>query len=232
MPTEHSRSRGFTLIEIMVAITIFASGSVYFFSTFAQVTRSSQTTGVSMDLGAQNKKALTRLYNELQATSGVEHDTDGADATPPEAVFTVTSDAGAPRPSTAARPGVRVGGVPVEKEGVLQLGAGKEQAREKSITLQSRLRFRKVVGYMFKQSSGSILPEWSGWITYRVDGRRRLIRESASGKSSIVARRVDAFDVASRPDGTVVVTIVTARPNPDGSGMRRYANSVSVFPKN
>ena len=226
------RNRGFTLIEIMVAVSIFAAASVYVFSTFAGVTRASQTTTVSIDLGAQNKKALTRLSNELQATSTIEHDTDAFDGTPPEAVLTVAADSGAPRPSTAARNVTRNALESIADSGVLELGAGQQQAREKSVAEQTRLRFRKVVGYLFKSSSGAILPEWSSWITYRVDSRRRLIRESESGRVTVVAQRVDAFDVVVRPDGTVAVTLVNARPNPDGSGVQRYANAVAVHPKN
>jgi prepilin-type N-terminal cleavage/methylation domain-containing protein len=99
--------RGFTMVEMVIATAMFAAGSLYIYSTFTGVTRSTQNATVAIDLGSQNKKALTKVYNELQATSVIEQDTDGVDSTPPEAVFSITEDTGAPRPFTARSPRIR-----------------------------------------------------------------------------------------------------------------------------
>ena len=96
-------NRGFTMVEMVIATAIFAAGSLYIYSTFTSVTRSSQNATVSIDLGSQNKKALTKVYNELQATSVIDQDTDGVDSTPPESVFAITTDTGAPTPFTASK---------------------------------------------------------------------------------------------------------------------------------
>ena len=64
-------NRGFTLLEMTVATALFAAGSLFVYSTFAGVTKSSRSATVRIDLGSQNKRALTRLYNELQASSWI-----------------------------------------------------------------------------------------------------------------------------------------------------------------
>jgi len=224
--------RGFTMVEMVIATALFAAGALYIYSTFTGVTRSSQTATVSIDLGSQNKKALTRIYNELQATSVIEQDTDGVDSTPPEAVFAIDVDAGAPAPRTAARLVNRGSFGASESSGTWEVGGNRAQARELVVTNQSRVRFRKVIGYQFNAGTGSILPEWSNWITYRVNDRRQLVREVPGRPTRVVANRVDVFNVAEQTDGTVVVSLVTGRRSPDGRGMRRYANAVTIHPKN
>ena len=225
-------TRGFTLVEMVIATALFVAGTLYIYSTFTGVTRSTATASVSIDLGSQNKKALTRIYNELQATSVIEQDTDGMDSTPPEPVFVVEPDTGAPMPFTAARLVERGSFGAEEEDGTWDLGGNRTQAREMVVAHQSRLRFRKVVGYRFNAATGSIVPEWSNWITFRVDDRRRLVREVPGRTTRTIATRVDVFDVAVRPDGTVVVSLVTGRRSPDGRDVRRYANSVTIHPKN
>ena len=42
----------------------------------------------------------------------------------------------------------------------------------------------------------------------------------------------DDFDADPRPDGTVLVTLITAKPGKDGKGWRRYANGITIHPKN
>ncbi|MEM8885539.1 MAG: prepilin-type N-terminal cleavage/methylation domain-containing protein [Planctomycetota bacterium] len=226
------RQHGFTLAEAVVAVAIFATGSLYIYSTFTGVTRSSQTASVQIDLGSQNKKALTKIYNELQATSMIAQDTDGLDSTPPEAVFNVSTDNGAPTPYTKAKLVTRTMKSATQTGGKWEVGANKMQAREMEVSNQSQLRFRKVIGYQFNATAGSILPQWSGWVTYRVDNQRRLIREADGRPTRTVAQRVDVFNVNPRADGTVVISLVTGRRSPDGQGVRRYANAITINPKN
>ncbi|MHC4409269.1 MAG: PulJ/GspJ family protein [Planctomycetota bacterium] len=224
--------RGFTMVEMVIATAMFAAGSLYIYSTFTGVTRSTQNATVAIDLGSQNKKALTKVYNELQATSVIEQDTDGVDSTPPEAVFSITEDTGAPRPFTAARL-VERGTFSASQTGeTVTVGGNKVQAREMVVATQTRLRFRKVIGYQFNAGAGSILPEWSNWVTYRVDSQRRLIREVPGRPTRTVANRVDVFNAREQSDGTIVVSLVTGRRNPDGRSVKRYANAVTIHPKN
>lgn len=227
------RIRGFTLLEMMVSVALFAGGAVYVYSTISGVTHSSKSSTIQLDLGSQNKLAMTRLFSELQASSLLEQDTDGADATEPEAVFVIEEDAAAPKPSTKAKVVSRgSGGADVDGEGNWKLGAGKEQAREREITSSKRLRFRKVVGYQFSASSGAIVPEWSNWITYQLNDQNQLVRLVDGRPPRPVANRVDAFDVEAKVDGTVLVTVVTARQDPNNGSWRRYANAVTIHPKN
>jgi prepilin-type N-terminal cleavage/methylation domain-containing protein len=228
------KSGGFTLLEMTISAALFAAGAVYVYATFSGVTRSSRTATVQMDLGSQNKRALTRLFTELQASSLREQDTDGLDSTEAEAVLVIQDDLQAPLPSTKARLVTRAALSAAEtgEDGAWELGASREQARERTITRSKLLRFRKVMGYQFSADVGAIVPRWSEWVTYRVDGNRQLVRALGARPSRVVATRVDAFDVEAKPDGTVVVTTVTARRDPLGDGFRRYANSVTVHPKN
>jgi prepilin-type N-terminal cleavage/methylation domain-containing protein len=227
------RNAGFTLIEMTVAAGLFAAGAIYIYGTFAGVTRSSRTATVQIDLGSQNKRALTRFFGELQASSLTPQDTDGLDATEPEAVLTIQDDDAAPVPNTKAiivnRSAV---GTVTQTGGTWDLGAGKMQARERSILKSKIIRFRKVVGYQFNAGAGTIVPEWSNWITYRVNGQNQLIRQVDGGATRVIANRVDALDVDPRIDGTVLVTLITARRNPTGAGWKRYANSITIHPKN
>jgi len=227
------RLAGFTLLEMMVSTALFVSGAVYVYATFSGVTKSSRSATVQMDLGSHNKRGMTRLFSELQASSLTPQDTDGIDSTDPESVLQVLDDDAAPSPKTKARIVTRTAvGNATEEDGKYRLGAGRQQARERTITRSKILRFRKVVGYRFNATTGSILPEWSGWIQYRVDNRSRLVRINADGTRRAVAHRVDAFDVEEKPDGTVLVTIITARRDPSRAGWKRYANSVTIHPKN
>jgi hypothetical protein len=173
------------------------------------------------------------MYNELQATSLTGQDTDGLDSTDPEAVFLIEDDAGAPPPASVARTVLRTTTTAVsETDGTLELGESHEQARERVITMSKRIRFRKVVGYRFNESAGTIVPEWSDWITFAVNGQRQLVRTVPGRRPTVISNRVDALDALARPDGTVIVTLVSARPDPNGGGFRRYANSVTIHPKN
>ena len=227
------RNAGFTLIEMVVATGLFAAGAVYIYGTFASVTRSSRSATVQIDLGSQNKRALTRFFGELQASSLTPQDTDGLDATEPEAVLTIADDDAAPTPNTKAiivnRSAV---GTVTQKGGTWALGEGKMQARERSIAKSKVVRFRKVIGYQFNAGAGTIVPEWSSWVTYRVNARNQLMRQVEGGATRIIANRVDALDVQARVDGTVLVTLITARRNPTGPGWKRYANSITIHPKN
>ena len=81
-------------------------------------------------------------------------------------------------------------------------------------------------------TAGSITPEWSRWITYAVNDRSQLVRSLEGGASRIIAQSVDAFDVQARPDSTLLVTLITAKRDPSNPGWRRYANSITVHPKN
>ena len=53
------RSKGFTLVEMLVSSALFLSGAVYIYATLAGVTQNGQSTTVQIDLGSQNKKAMT-----------------------------------------------------------------------------------------------------------------------------------------------------------------------------
>jgi len=227
------RNSGFTLVEMMVAMGLFAAGTLYIYGAFTSVTKSSQSVTVQIDLGSQNKKSLTRLFSELQASSLTAQDTDGLDSTEPEAVCVITDDNAAPTPTTKAlivnRPAV---GSVTQTGGKWSLGEGKMQARERNITKSKIVTFRKVIGYQFNAGAGTIVPEWSNWVTYRVNARNQLVRSVAGGATRIIANRVDALDVEARIDGTVLVTLITARRNPTGPGWRRYANSITIHPKN
>jgi len=227
------RNAGFTLIEMTVAAGLFAAGAIYIYGTFASVTRSSRTATVQIDLGSQNKRALTRFFGELQASSLTPQDTDGLDATEPEPVLTILDDDAAPAPNTKAiivnRSAV---GTVTQTGGTWELGEGKMQARERSIAMSKIIRFRKVIGYQFNAGAGTIVPEWSSWITYRVNTQNQLMRQVDGGATRVIANRVDALDVEARIDGTVLVTLITARRNPTGAGWKRYANSITIHPKN
>ena len=85
---------------------------------------------------------------------------------------------------------------------------------------------------MVGQSSGSIVPEWSNWITYQLNDNNQLVRIVPGRPVRVIANKIDAFDVEPKPDGTVVVTVITARLDPNGHGWRRYANAVTIHPKN
>jgi prepilin-type N-terminal cleavage/methylation domain-containing protein len=227
------RSAGFTLVEMIIATTIFAAGSLYIYATFSGVTRSSRSATLEIDLGSENKRALTRMYNELQATSLTGQDTDGLDSTDPEAVFLIEDDLSAPPPVSAATTVVRTTTTSVtETDGTLELGESQDQARERVITRSVRIRFRKVVGYRFNESAGTIVPEWSDWVTYAVNPQRQLVRTVPGRRPIVISNRVDALDAMARADGTVIVTLVSARPDPNGAGFRRYANAVTIHPKN
>ena len=225
---------GFTLIEMIISMAIFAAGSVYVYTTFAGVTASSKSITIGIDLGSQNKRCLTRLFNELQATSLLPQDTDGLDATDPVAVCVVEDDNAAPAPKTKSLVVNRkAAAIEFGKDGTTLLAGGsKEQAREKTITKSKRIRFRKVIGYEFNELAGTILPDWSGWITYFVDGKGHLMRQVEGKRARTVAGRVDALAADVRADGTILITIISARRSPDGHGWKRYANSVTVHPKN
>jgi prepilin-type N-terminal cleavage/methylation domain-containing protein len=227
------RNAGFTMVEMVVAVGLFAAGAIYIYGTFAGVTRSSRTATVQIDLGSQNKRALTRFFGELQASSLTPQDTDGLDATEPEDVLTIQDDDAAPLPNTQAiivnRSAV---GTVTQEDGTWSLGSGKMQARERSIVKSKTIRFRKVIGYQFNAGAGTIVPEWSNWITYRVNAQNQLIRQVDGGATRVIANRVDALDVNPRIDGTVLVTLITARRNPTGPGWKRYANSITIHPKN
>lgn len=226
------RTRGFTMVEMVVATAVFVAGAVYVYSTFAGVTMSTASATVEVDLNSQNKRALTALYTELQSSSVASHDVDGSGSDAP--VLVVESDKAAPASLTKPRLVARLLQTPEQDGATWTLGESKEQAREKRILFNSRLRFRKVVGYRFNAVAGTIEPEWSQEVVYEVNARRQLVRRVVGGGAPprVVAHHVDAFDVESKPDGTVVVTLVSARPSPDGKGFRRYANAVTVHPKN
>lgn len=227
------RNAGFTMVEMIVATALFAAGSLYVYSTFAGVTQSSRSATVQIDLGSQNKRALTRIYNELQATSLTPQDTDGIDSTEPEAVFEILDDVGAPAPRTEAKLVNRIGETATQDaDGEWSLGGAKEQARERVISQSKRIRFRKVVGYQFNASAGSIVPEWSGWIYYAVNDQYQLVRTVEGNQPKVVAHDVDALDAVAAGDGTIVLVMITAKRNPTGPGWKRYANAVTINPKN
>jgi len=230
----NNRSRGFTLLEMMIAMTIFSAGAVYIYATFSGVTRSSRTATIEIDLGSQNKRALSRMFNELQATSLTPQDTDGLDSTEPVAVCVLEADNAAPAPKTNSKLVDRSGVVSpgTTKEGDLKVGGTRTQARERIITMSKKIRFRKVVGYMFSETAGTIMPEWSNWVTYSINDKRQLVRQAEGKQGRIVSNRVDALDAEIRADGTILLTLISATRNPVGPGWRRYANSVTVHPKN
>ncbi len=224
--------RGFTLLEMMVSTALFVTGAVYVYGTFSSVTASSRNATVDINLGSQNKRAMTRLFAELQASSMDTQDTDGLDSTDPEPVCVITDDAAAPKPWTKAKIVTRAAGWDQEADGTYKLGQGRQQARERVLTTSKMLRFRKVVGYQFKETSGTIGPEWSRWVTVRLNERRQLVRQVEGGATRVIANRVDAFDIQWRSDNTLLVTIVTARRDPSNGRVRRYANAVTIHPKN
>ena len=165
------RNAGFTLLETTIAITLFASAAVYVYSTFGAVVDSSTTMTLQIDLGSQNKRAMTKFYNELQATSLTPQDTDGLDNTDPVPVFTIEDNAAAPKPMTKNIVMSRTLSTPTTKNGVMEIGDSKEQARERQITGSKRVKFRKVVGYQFDASGGSIVPE-----RYRIKITRAFLK--------------------------------------------------------
>jgi type II secretory pathway component PulJ len=227
------RSGGFTLIEMMVSTGLFIAGALFVYSTFSGVTKSSRSVTVDVDLGSYNKQALTRIFSEMQASSLTAQDTDGLDSTEPEPVLTIEDDLAAPKPQTkAVIVNRRTVGSATDVNGIWEVGGSRMQAREMSITTSKRIRFRKVIGYQFNASAGSITPEWSRWITYAVNDRQQLVRSLEGGASRIIAQNVDAFDVQARVDNTLLVTLITAKRDPSNPGWRRYANSVTVHPKN
>ena len=221
---------GFTLIEMAVASAMFAAGALYIYSTFAGITRSSQSATIALDLNSENKRALTTLYNEVQASSLAPHDID--DSGTEVAVFTVDVDAAAPLPRTQAlnvdRSGATVSGVTND----FTLGEAKQQARERTIGTSSRLRLRKVIGFRFQVAGGTISPEWSQEVTFFVNQRRQLVRSLPGRSPRIISNYVDAFEVQIRADGTVIITLINAKRNPNAAGFIRYANAVTVQPKN
>ena len=216
----NNRSRGFTLLEMAIAVTIFAAGAVYIYATFSSVTRSSRTATVEIDLGSQNKRALSRMFNELQATSLTPQDTDGLDSTEPVAVCVVEDDNAAPSPVTQAKLVDRGSKVAAQQQvdGSVKVGAQRQQARERIISKSKKVRFRKVVGYMFSATAGTIMPEWSNWITYSINDRRQLIRQPEGKQPRVVSNRVDALDAEFRSDGTILLTLISATRNPTGPG--------------
>jgi len=228
------RNNGFTLLEMMIATMIFAAGSIYVYATFTGVTRASRTATIEIDLGSQNKGAMTRIFNELQATSLTPQDTDGLDSTEPETVCIVADDVSAPVPETRnivlERPPEQL--VSTEADGVKGFGITRQQARERTIATSRSIRFRKVIGYQFNAGAGSITPEWSKWITFRINDKHQLIRVVDGGSPRIIANMIDALDASIRPDGTMLVTLISARRDPTGNGWRRYANAVTIHPKN
>jgi prepilin-type N-terminal cleavage/methylation domain-containing protein len=227
------RNSGFTLIEMMVSTGLFVAGALFVYSTFSGVTKSSRSVTVDVDLGSYNKQALTRIFSEMQASSLTEQDTDGLDSTEPEAVLSIADDPAAPLPRTkAVIVNRRAVGSATDVNGTWEVGGGRVQAREMSITTSKQVRFRKVIGYQFNPSAGSITPEWSRWITYAVNDRSQLVRSLEGGASRIIAQNVDAFDVQARVDNTLLVTLITAKRDPSNPGWRRYANSITVHPKN
>ena len=221
---------GFTLIEMAVASAMFAAGALYIYSTFAGITRSSQSATIALDLNSENKRALTTLYNEVQASSLAPHDID--DSGTEVAVFTVDVDAAAPLPRTQAlnvdRSGATVSGVTND----FTLGEAKQQARERTIGASNRLRLRKVIGFRFQAAGGTISPEWSAEVTFFVNQRRQLVRSLPGRPPRIMSNYVDAFEIQTRPDGTVIITLISAKRNPNAAGFIRYANAVTVQPKN
>lgn len=221
---------GFTLIEMAVASAMFAAGALYIYATFAGITRSSQSATIALDLNSENKRALTALYNEIQASSLATHDIN--DSGTEVAVFTVDVDAAAPLPRSQSlnvdRSGATIQGVTND----FTLGEAKEQARERNIGTNSRLRMRKVIGFRFQVAGGTISPEWSQEVTFRVNQLRQLVRSIPGRPPRIISNHVDAFEVRPRPDGTVIVTLVNAKRNPNAPGFIRYANAVTVHPKN
>jgi len=227
------RNRGFTLIEMMVSTGLFVAGALFVYSTFSGVTKSSRSVTVDVDLGSYNKQALTRIFSEMQASSLTAQDTDGLDSTEPEPVLTITDDPAAPKPRTkAVIANRRAVGTATDVNGTWEVGGSRMQAREMAIATSKLVRFRKVIGYQFNPSAGSITPEWSRWITYAVNDRSQLVRSVDGGASRIIAQNVDAFDVQARVDSTLLVTLITAKRDPSNPGWRRYANSITVHPKN
>jgi prepilin-type N-terminal cleavage/methylation domain-containing protein len=227
------RNGGFTLIEMMVSTGLFVAGALFVYSTFSGVTKSSRSVTVDVDLGSYNKQALTRIFSEMQASSLTAQDTDGLDSTEPEPVLVIEDDAAAPAPQTkAVIVNRRAVGSAQEVNGAWEVGGSRLQAREMSITVSKRIRFRKVIGYQFNPSAGSITPEWSKWITYAVSDRGQLVRSLEGGPTRIIAQNVDAFDVQARVDNTLLVTLITAKRDPSNPGWRRYANSITIHPKN
>lgn len=227
------RKGGFTLIEMMISMALFAAGAVFVYSTFAGVTKSTRSATVDIDLGSSNKQALTRLFSEMQASSLTAQDTDGLDSTEPEPVLVISDDTAAPKPHTkAVLVNRRAVGSATDVNGEWQVGGGRMQAREMAITTSKEVRFRKVIGYQFNPTAGSITPEWSKWLTYGVNDRSQLVRSVEGGPSRIIAQNVDAFDVQARIDGTLLVTLITAKRDPSHPGWRRYANSITIHPKN
>lgn len=227
------RIGGFTLVEMMVSTGLFIAGALFVYSTFSGVTKSSRSVTVDVDLGSYNKQALTRLFSEMQASSLTAQDTDGLDSTEPEPVLTIADDPAAPTPRTkAVIVNRRAVGSATDVDGTWEVGGSRMQAREMAITTSKQVRFRKVIGYQFNPSAGSITPEWSRWITYAVNDRSQLVRSLEGGASRIIAQSVDAFDVQARVDNTLLVTLITAKRDPSNPGWRRYANSITVHPKN
>lgn len=227
------RNGGFTLIEMMVSTGLFIAGAMFVYSTFSSVTKSSRSVTVDIDLGSYNKQALTRIFSEMQASSLTAQDTDGLDSTEPEPVLIIEDDAAAPKPHTkAVIVNRRAVGSATDVDGAWEVGGSRMQAREMSITTSKQVRFRKVIGYQFNASAGSITPEWSRWITYAVNDRGQLVRSLEGGASRIISQNCDAFDVQARVDSTLLVTLITAKRDPSNPGWRRYANSITVHPKN
>ena len=236
------RTAGFSLVEMVIATALFAAGSLLVYTSFTGVTRSSRSASVRIDLGAENKRALTKIYNELQASSSTAQkienltpaELDEDETNPDGTVNTLMSgdDNASPLPVTVARIVDRTGASTATKDGDLwDVGEGKTQARERVLPRSSWLRFRKVTGYFF--NGGEISPEWSTRVQYRVNDQRQLVRSVNGGRERVVANDIDVFHVdQTNPDGTVLITLVTAKPDPNGEGWRRYANTLTVHPKN
>lgn len=236
------RQDGFSLVEMVIATALFAVGSLFIYTTFTSVTRSSAAATVRIDLGAENKRALTRIYDELQASSSVAQkienlpvtafDTEEINSDGTITTLLSGDDADAPLPVTVARIVDRsTASEATLEDDTWSVGEGKTQARERVLPRSSWLRFRKVTGYFF--NGGDISPAWSTRVEYRVNGQRQLVRRVAASNPRVVANDVDVFHVdRTNPDGTVVITLVTAKPDPNGEGWRRYANTLTVHPKN
>lgn len=236
------KQAGFSLVEMVIATALFAVGSLFIYTTFTSVTRSSASATVRIDLGAENKRALTRVYDELQASSSVPQKIENLpiaafedeEINPDGTINTLMSgdDLESPLPVTVARIVDRsTASVATLEADTWSVGESKTQARERVLPRSSWLRFRKVTGYFF--NGGDISPSWSPRVQYRVNDRRQLVRRVAAGRERVVANDVDVFHVdQTNPDGTVVITLVTAKPDPNGEGWRRYANTLTVHPKN
>lgn len=67
-----SRERGFTLVEMLVAVTIFAVLGTVMFSMVASMRQSGQTTQQTNDLNEQARLTLNRIARELRQAKQIE----------------------------------------------------------------------------------------------------------------------------------------------------------------